>query len=102
MRDYLKYFVFKSLYFSTNLPFPPFWCPKMFESLFFFVDEISLIDNQYNEDSYPGSWSDKDFDWNNYLAQYQEKPASERLFKHVNFLDSSPEGLFTIREIHYH
>lgn len=31
------------------------------------------------------SWINQTFNWKDYLAQYSDKPASERLFKHVNF-----------------
>ena len=50
-----------------------------------FIDEISLIDSQYTEDSYTGSWSDREFDWKDYLERNSEKPAPERHFKHVSY-----------------
>lgn len=42
--------------------------------------------NEVTENSNTASWIDQEFNWKEYLAQNNDKPASERLFKHVRIL----------------
>ena len=49
-------------------------------------DQPSTSDHYINdgtEDSNAGSWIDQDFSWKEYLSHSNDKPASERLFRHV-------------------
>lgn len=39
--------------------------------------------NEVTENSNTASWIDQEFNWKEYLAQNNDKPASERLFKHI-------------------
>ena len=54
--------------------------PGLSDSCLEDVVELATEDNTGN------SWIDQEFNWKEYLATSNDKPASERLFKHVMFL----------------
>ena len=48
-------------------------------------EEVVLLDeNSDSKDGSGGNWIDQAFSWKEYLTQNNDKPASERLFKHVS------------------